>query len=193
MSRDNEDSRSEAETWPHLRAPDDWGVGCLPADFHWMLLNELSNQEFAWSEHDVTSYQSIWHFIGGPRLLGAIYSSGISLGVAFKANHEIDGLLLSRESDILAGVSRFEKVDDFQFSNELISQINTAGVAGPSALWAEENPAPPAYRDLKVQSMGDRIEGEPHVQGVLVSATARIDLQIVLAHTAYQARVEGLI
>ncbi len=97
MSRDNEDSRSEAETWPHLRAPDDWGVGCLPADFHWMLLNELSNQEFAWSEHDVTSYQSIWHFIGGPRLLGAIYSSGISLGVGYKKNFEMDGLLLSRE------------------------------------------------------------------------------------------------
>ncbi len=99
----------------------------------------------------------------------------------------------SPESEVLAGVSRFKKVDDFQFSEELISPINTAGVAGPCALWVEENPIPPAYRDLKVQSMGDRVEGEPHIRGVLVSATARVDLQVVLAHTAYQARVEGLV
>jgi hypothetical protein len=87
------------------------------------------------------------------------------------------------------GLTVFWRTDNFEHTNQVISMIRGGGATGRAG-FAPGEPLPSVYAHYDIEILRDRVAGKWNVQAALADAS---EYGKMLAHTALQAKLRGLI
>jgi hypothetical protein len=148
----------------------------------WEKVSEVEGENYGWPDGSVDTYQPFvtYRFTG---LDSALFALG------YKPNSEIIGFVLGAGGGSKRGLTVFWRTDSFEHTKEVISMIRGGGATGRAG-FAPGEPLPSAYAHYDIEILRDRVAGKWNVQAVVADAS---DYGTMLAHTALQAKLRGLI
>lgn len=165
------------------RSSDDskvWVLDREPLRGSWVKTSEESDQSYRWPDGNVDQYVKFTRYAGKGDYLG------LEAAIGYKANGEVIGFLVTKADK--RGLVFFQPADDFEDTGELLSMVRGGGDSGKAG-FHPNSPEPPAYAEMKLQSLKQRIHGKWNVLAVVAKPT---DIDSILGHTALQARLRGL-
>jgi hypothetical protein len=114
--------------------------------------------------------------------------SAMRLALGYDDAGNVVGFILSPKGTSKRGLTCFFPADDSGRTNEMVSMIRGGGPRGRGGFGPGEA-LPHSYGGFKTDILRDRVAGKWNVQAVVALAD---DPDVMLAHTALQARLRGL-
>jgi hypothetical protein len=171
-------ARSRESTLRTEDAP--WRLDVKPIFGDWTEVGRDSDQTYRWPDGNVDVYSDFVRFAGEGGF------KGINTAIGYKDNGEVIGFILGGNDK--RGLVFFQQADDFEQSGQLLSMVRGGGDSGKAG-FSPDGPEPPAYANLQLENLRDRIEGKWNVLAVVAKPE---DTDAILTHTALQARLRGL-
>jgi hypothetical protein len=148
----------------------------------WEKVSEVDGETYGWPDGSLDTYAPFvtYRYTG---LDTAMFALG------YKPNAEIIGFLLGAGGGSKRGLTVFWRTDNFAHTGQLISMIRGGGATGRAG-FAPGETLPSAYASYDIEILRDRVAGKWNVQAIVADAG---DAGTMLAHTALQAKLRGLI